>query len=374
VSRDEAGNMVVRLDEATQRRVALRTAPLAAAEHRPELAALGVLVEDPSLSFTLRAPFPGRLVGPERGSWPALGSEMAAEAVAGRLEPRFSPTEQVDLSARLAEAQANVDAIRAELDAAKASYDRKRELNRGAQKMVSDQVLKEAEAAVKSQEARLEAAQASIKILRASLAATTQPAGAFELTLPVGGRVIEVNALPGESVENGQPLLRITRFHRLLARVALPAGVVLGAPVATARIAVGGHQDVGLTGQWIGPDASANDTTGGAAYLFSVMSDQPALQPGLPVTAYLEMPGEPRAGVMLPRSSLIRYQARVWAYVRTAPEQFTRREAVSAVPLPEGWFVPEGFEPGERVVTVGAQSLLSEELRWQVTGTEEEEE
>jgi hypothetical protein len=35
------------------------------------------------------------------------------------------------------------------------------------------------------------------------------------------------------------------------------------------------------------------------------------------------------------------------------------------VPLEKGWFVRETFKPEDKVVTVGAQQLMSEELKGQ---------
>ena len=67
-------------------------------------------------------------------------------------------------------------------------------------------------------------------------------------------------------------------------------------------------------------------------------------------------------------------QQREWLVKDYIREQFTRREVVAGVPRQKDWFVAAGLKSGERVVTVGAQSLLSEELRSQTTGTEEEEE
>ena len=65
------------------------------------------------------------------------------------------------------------------------------------------------------------------------------------------------------------------------------------------------------------------------------------------------------SGVLLPRSALIRKDSKVWAYVQTAPTIFLRSEVSAYQLLPEGWFVSQGFSPGDRVVTAGAASLFA---------------
>jgi hypothetical protein len=67
------------------------------------------------------------------------------------------------------------------------------------------------------------------------------------------------------------------------------------------------------------------------------------------------------AGVVLPRSALLRRNARVWVYVQTAPNTFVRREVLDSHPVAAGWFVGKGFTPGDHVVVGGAAALLGVE-------------
>ncbi|MGH8239707.1 MAG: hypothetical protein ACREXP_22225, partial [Steroidobacteraceae bacterium] len=78
------------------------------------------------------------------------------------------------------------------------------------------------------------------------------------------------------------------------------------------------------------------------------------------------VPGEPVRGVRVPRSALIRYEAQPWVYIQQDESTF-RRTAMSAMhPMEGGWLIPEGLKAGDRIVTAGAQVLLSEELKSQV--------
>lgn len=67
------------------------------------------------------------------------------------------------------------------------------------------------------------------------------------------------------------------------------------------------------------------------------------------------------SGVVIPRSAIVRLDAADWAYVRTGEEQFERREIVNPRFIKDGWFVAEGFRPGEAVVDKGAGSLVAVE-------------
>jgi hypothetical protein len=69
--------------------------------------------------------------------------------------------------------------------------------------------------------------------------------------------------------------------------------------------------------------------------------------------------GESAAGVVIPRSAIIRVDDSSWVYVQNAEEVFSRRELTGATMLPEGWFISQGFSAGEKIAVGGAVSLLA---------------
>jgi len=79
----------------------------------------------------------------------------------------------------------------------------------------------------------------------------------------------------------------------------------------------------------------------------------------------LDLPGDQRSGVLMPRSAVIRFSGTTWIYLKTAPDTFQRQQVLLDSPLEKGWFVAAGLKPKDQVVTLGAQQLLSEELKGQ---------
>jgi hypothetical protein len=70
-----------------------------------------------------------------------------------------------------------------------------------------------------------------------------------------------------------------------------------------------------------------------------------------------------RQGVLIPRSAIVEQGGKSWVYIETSDERFTRRAVPLDLSLPHGFVAANGFSPGDRVVVVGAQSLLSEEFK-----------
>ena len=99
------------------------------------------------------------------------------------------------------------------------------------------------------------------------------------------------------------------------------------------------------------------------------IDDAPPL-PGAAVTAYLELPGDAKNGVTIPRDAVVRFGGNAWAYVKTKSDEFARREVALDQPTDKGWFISEGFKPGENIVVAGAQSLLSEQQKSQLQSGE----
>ncbi len=313
----------------------------------------------------MRAPFSGTLVAPQ---WPGIGQDIADGAPVGSLAPRIAPLDRLGMTERLAAARADATAATAARDAATASYNRLKALNAD-DRNVSDRAVEDAAARLKTEGARADAAAETVRAIEAALS-TGAAASPVALVAERGGQVVEVPVQPGESVEAGQPLLRVARFDRLVARVEVAAGDILYGAVKRARIVPVGHEDGPLVGEAIGMAASIDPRAQGKAFLFRVAGPSAGLRPGLAVTAWLAQPGPRREGVLLPRPAVVRYAGKSWVYLETSPGEFTRREVALENVTAGGWFT-RSLAPGVRVVTAGAQMLLSEELKSQIQVGEE---
>jgi hypothetical protein len=107
------------------------------------------------------------------------------------------------------------------------------------------------------------------------------------------------------------------------------------------------------------------------AYLFRV-SAHTGLVPGLNLPVSLPA-GPQHSGVVVPQSAVVWAQGSSWCYVETSPGKFTRTAVSTSNPIPGGWFVTGTIVPGARVVTGGAQTLLSEEFRSQIQSEDDDD-
>ncbi len=153
-----------------------------------------------------------------------------------------------------------------------------------------------------------------------------------------------------------------------LVRIDLPAGENLDAPPVSARLVATGDDSKPVEAQFISVPSGVDPQTQGRGYLFLVETNQSRLVAGAAVSGFLKLSGAAQLGVTVPRSAVVRFNGATWVYFQTGDDTFERVEVALDSPLADGWFVAKGLKAETKVVTVGAQQLLSEELKGQGSG------
>ena len=146
-------------------------------------------------------------------------------------------------------------------------------------------------------------------------------------------------------------------------RIDLPLHLALKSPPQSGRLAPLTAPEDLSTAQFLGPAPIADAQLQGQGFLF--LQKSKPLPPGAAVLAWLSLPGEAESGVTLPRQAVVRHEGEVFVYLQSGDDIFTRKKVELDRPLENGWVVREGLKPQDKVVVVGVQQLLSEELKGQ---------
>ena len=177
--------------------------------------------------------------------------------------------------------------------------------------------------------------------------------------LAAGGKaVVEMPDLPGF-------VRALASLETVLVRLDLPAGEPPKEMPMGARLVLPGKGQV-IEARLLGRATSIDLQAQGEGFLCLATNASGRLSPGLAVIGFLALRGEPLKGVIVPEAAVVRAAERVWAYAQTGETTFTRREISLAHPVADGWFVTAGVSSKDRVVTVGAQTLLSEERKSEI--------
>ncbi|HXB71308.1 MAG TPA: hypothetical protein VNY05_23940 [Candidatus Acidoferrales bacterium] len=352
----------VTLKPDAQARAGLKVQTLAEHALQSQLVAYGRLEEDPSASFTVRAPYAGTLRLAAGQTWPAVGQNVAAHSEFGLIEPRLQLTDRVTLNTQLATARADLNASLAAIAAAQIAYDRARILNAD-NKNISDRAVQEAAAGLAAGKTHEAGARSLIQVLESSLASAAS-SDIRHVIAERGGDVVEVLAQPDESIEQGAPIARLAQLGRLLVRIEFPVGERLPASAGASWIVPAGFEDQPpLAAQQVAVAAVTDPRVLGATLVYRLLQTRPGLRPGNAITAHFTLPGKSGTGVLIPRSAIVQQDGRAWVYVQTKDDRFSRKPVPVDMPIRAGFLAAHGFSAGDRLVVTGAQTLLSEEFK-----------
>jgi len=173
----------------------------------------------------------------------------------------------------------------------------------------------------------------------------------------------------GKSVA-GEPdpaafLESLAKLECVLVRLDLPAGDSLSEDPVGARLVLPGT-NAPLEARFLGRATTTDPQVQGAGFLYLATNTAARLAPGLALAGFLELPGAPLRGVVVPNAAIVRAADRAWVYVQTSDTTFQRRELALDWSVADGWFVASGLAPNDRLVVTGAQTLLSEERKTQI--------
>lgn len=284
---DAGGRTLVKLDQETQTRMGLKTAPVVTAQISPEVKGYGRVLDPAPLAALMTEAMSAR------AALEASGREYK------RLETLYSQNQNA-----------------------------------------SARALETAEAAVKRDQLQLESVQSRLMLGWGKAVASQADLPAF------------VQSLVSQQAA--------------LVRVDVPLGERLTEPPTGGRIASLGAPENPPEARYLGPAPSADPQTQSLGFIFLMKVDP--LPPGTAVLAWLTVPGPSQSGVILPRNSLLRHESRTFVYLQVAGDTFERKAVTIGRPAGDGWLVGEGLQPQDKVVVVGAQQLLSEELKGQGGG------
>jgi hypothetical protein len=159
------------------------------------------------------------------------------------------------------------------------------------------------------------------------------------------------------AVENSPELQRVFDQHEVLVQMTMPPDATFRAPNTTSLEIPGALR---TEASFVSTFPRVDPRIQGRSFLY-VAPAHSGLTPGTNLLAHLSV-GSPMKGLIVPTSAVIWSEGRAWVYQQTAPDRFTRRALPTDTPVESGFFAAHGFSAGDKVVTQGAQALLSEEM------------
>jgi hypothetical protein len=160
-------------------------------------------------------------------------------------------------------------------------------------------------------------------------------------------------------IESSAPELdAVLDQHEFLAQITFPPGDAARPPSALSLALPGKTYARAI---FVSVLPQVNPQIQSVTYLYRVPA-RSGVAIGMNLSAMLPV-GRLLHGSVVPEDAVVWWQGAAWAYQQTAAHQFSRRSVPTNIPVPGGYFVPAtAIEPGTKLVTTGASTLLSQEL------------
>lgn len=405
---------VVKLGTELAESSGLAEAPARVAEWTERVPVYGQVVDNPGAATDLRSPFGGTLREAPDSPWPAPGRWIRAGQTLGWIDVRVNPQERLTLRDNLTTALLKKQGAEKVVALQRERVKRVESVSRS--QIVPGQQLDDARVLLVDAETQLAVASASVDLWQKALAEADRPGHrepttfSQPLVAPAEGELVDLTARPGEAIEAGAAIGRLVDSRRVLIRLDIPPALLGAGPPGPLKLeanATGFTYGQTLAGSAPPPDVSTIEAIpvgpaprvddasqfigywyererdrdhgpgkSGRAETGSGSGDGPGMlwRPGLHVRAWMPPHGAPkRPAVAIPAEAVLLHQGRSLVYVRVEPGEYRRREVRPLGREGDSWIVaarrgdnPDGLDPGEVVVTRGAQVLLSEEFRGEV--------
>ncbi|MEQ1766548.1 MAG: hypothetical protein ABL859_03895 [Methylotenera sp.] len=259
----------------------------------------------------------------------------------------------IDLRTRYLAAKSEIEVLRTSLTQNKNEFARLQSLNQD-DKNVSDKVVAISASNVKADEARIAAAESTAKNLADSMRQQWGESLTIQATQP------NVSELLQNLIASKEVLIQTT----LPFDAAEPrenSGIMI-APTAAPSHTIRAH--------YISRAPFSNPTIQGKTYFYRAVSTE--LRAGMQINAINATSNKSVPGVIVPNDAIIWYAGKPWVYRKTAKEQFSRLPIKTDIEVETGWFYQGNLKENDEVVTSGAQLLLSEEFKSQITNENED--
>lgn len=358
----------VTLSEEAERRLGIETARVMRGRFERARVYPGEALVPSGRSVVVASPLPGTIAPPGEGGPVPAGAHLKRGQAVCRLVPLWSPPERValaragaDLSAQRLAADSAARTSSVEIEAARIALDRAEKLL--GDKAGSARAVDEARARLRLAEASLAAAEAQRSFLTKVSIDPGSPEG-FEFVAPLDGILMDVAAVPGQTVTSGASLFTVAGLDPIWIRASVYAGDLDEIdPARSARVRTLGSDP--CEGRDARPAAAPPSALAGEAVVhlhYEIENAGASIRPGQRLEVAISLRGE-EDRLAVPASAIVLdHHGGSWVYVKTGPRRYARRRV--EVARVAGEVAVLAFGPGEGVdvVKAGAMELFGTEL------------
>src|SRR5262245_13619054 len=328
-------------------------------EISPTIVAIGRIKPRSGAESQVFAPFAGRILA-DAGRIPRLGRQVRAGQSLADIEQTFAASERVQFKTASLQLQTEIDQARQEVDLRQKEFGRSRELYDGG--AIALKEFQTAESKLKQAQTKLEGAQRA-KAEYDQAAAQQSEQRRTPIRAPISGTIISVDLVPGEQVEPSKSLMTIVDTTAVWAEVAVhEADLTQIRGALTAEIIIPSDPSRVYQGRLVNIGVAVDPQNRTIPITFAVPNSDRNLKIEMAIEARIPT-GTPQKTILVPVAAILSEQGISSVFVESQPGVFKRRVVTPGLRRGGNVAIVAGLSAGEKVVSIGAQSLNSDALK-----------
>jgi membrane fusion protein, heavy metal efflux system len=316
-------------------------------------------------------PFVGRLSGEK--PLPKPGDSVAKGEMVGEVEQQFSASEKLQITSTSIQLQADIEQAQHEVDLKTAEQNRSQQLYDGG--AIPLKQLQSAAFDVKQAQTKLEAARRSKQEYDAAQSSTGGTHRRVPIVAPISGIILTVDATLGQQVDPSKKILTLANLgtvwveaavhERDFSQVRSAKQAVIALPSLPGKALIGSLVTVGNV---VDPQ---NRTI---PMVFAVSNPNTVLKLEMLVEVGIPSAVAPGKSLVIPAAALLSDDTATAVYIEVQPGVYLPRSVEVGGRTADKVVVTAGLSKGEKVVTVGAQSLRSESRKGEIPVDDDDKE
>jgi len=340
----------------------LQTTEVVEGTAAPGIVAIGHVRTRAGGESEILSPFAGRLVG--ESVLLKVGDAVAKGQHIADVEEQFVASEKLQMATATIQFEAEVQQAQQELDLKRTELGRAQQLYDGG--AIPLKQLQAAELDVKQAQTKIDAARRSKEQYDAAQSAANSQPRRAAVTAPISGVVLSVDATMGQQVDSNKRLLTIADLNTVWVEAAvherdLPKVVA----AKEAEIVIPSSGERALTGRLVTVGNLVDPQNRTVPMIFAVENTSKTLKIGMYVEVHIPA-GAPARALLVPASAVLSDQNGDSVYVQTQPGVYRLRAVRLGARKGDLVAIASGLQGGEKVVSVGAESLLSESRKAEI--------
>ena len=337
----------------------IQTTPAIEEEIVPTITAVGRIKPRAGAESQVFAPFAGKIVADARHT-PNLGDQVRAGQLLAEIEQIFAASERVQFKAAALQLQTDIDQGRQEIDLRQKEFDRSRQLYEGG--AIALKEFQTAESNLKQAQAKLEGAErAKAEYDQTTVQQTEQRR--TPIRAPISGTIAATSLTAGEQVDPSKSLMTIVDSSTVWAEIAVHEGDLAQARHAVnADIIIPSEPSRTYAGRLLNIGIAVDPQNRTVPLTFAVSNSDRSFKLEMAVEARIPA-GPPKKRIVVPAAAVLSEQGISSVFVEVQTGAFQRRVIGAGQRKGGNVVIISGIAAGEKVVSVGAQSLNSEALK-----------